>query len=143
MISDKPERVQFAIQRSTIFVRGLRVQCPNCGGKPIFENWFRLHRRCPDCSMELARKDGFFLGAMVWNYGLIVFGVLPVFVGLYAAGLIGGTVLAVLCLTAGLFLPIVLYPWAWSLWLMTYFLALPNELPGNGEDGRQDGRDAS
>ena len=93
--------------------------------------------------MELARSDGFFLGAMVWNYGLIVFGVLPVFVGLFATGLIGGTVFAVLCLTAGLLLPMVLYPWAWSLWLMTYFLALPHELPGNEDDGHQDGSEAS
>jgi ABC-type glycerol-3-phosphate transport system permease component len=93
--------------------------------------------------MELSRTDGFFLGAMVWNYGLIVFGCLPLLVGLYVLGLISGTVLGVLCLAASLILPMVIYPWAWSLWLMTYFLALPQELPGNEVDGHQDGTDAS
>jgi hypothetical protein len=83
--------------------------------------------------LELARGDGFFLGAMVWNYGLIVFGCLPILVGLFFVGWINGTVLAVLSLSAGLLLPVVLCPWAWSLWLMTYFLALPDELPANAE----------
>lgn len=123
--------VKFVISRREILFRGLRVQCPNCGGQPMFENWFRLHRRCPHCAMELSRGDGFFLGAMVWNYGLIVFGCLPCFVLLYVLGLIGGTVLGVLSVAAGLFLPVALYPWAWSLWFMTYYLALPNELPAN------------
>ena len=125
--------MKFTVSRYEILLRGLRVRCPNCGGRPIFRNWFHLHHRCPQCALELARGDGFFLGAMVWNYGLIVFGCLPILVGLFFVGWINGTVLAVLSLSADLLLPVVLYPWAWSLWLMTYFLALPNELPANAE----------
>jgi len=117
--------------RAEIFARGLSVRCPNCGGKPIFRGWFRLHYRCPHCALKLARSDGFFLGAMVWNYGLTVFGCFPVLFALYFAGLIAPMTLALLGIGVGVIVPAIIYPFAWSLWLMTYYLALPHELPCN------------
>lgn len=120
--------------RAEILVRGLKVRCPNCGGKPIFRGWFRLHYRCPHCAMKMARSDGFFLGAMVWNYGLTVFGCFPLLFALFFAGAYGTTVLALLCLGVGLLVPALIYPWAWSLWLMTYYLVLPHELPANARE---------
>lgn len=81
--------------------------------------------------MKMARSDGFFLGAVVWNYGLTVFGCLPLLLALYAAGVISLATLGLIGATVGVVVPAVIYPWAWSLWLMTYYWALPHELPAN------------
>lgn len=123
------------INRAQVVQRGLSLSCPNCGGRPIFRSWFRLHYRCPRCGLKLARSDGFFLGAMVWNYGLTVFGCFPVLFALYFLGLFSETMLAVLCVTVGLLVPPLIYQFAWSLWLMTYYWALPHELPANECEG--------
>lgn len=122
------------VSRNAIVQRGLTNRCPNCGGKPIFRSWFRLHYRCPKCGLKLARSDGFFLGAMVWNYGLTVFGGFPVLFAFYFAGLYPPMTLALLCILLGILMPIVIYPWAWSLWLMTYYFVLPHELPANNRE---------
>ncbi|MFB9901794.1 DUF983 domain-containing protein [Cerasicoccus arenae] len=122
------------VNRFQIFLRGLTVCCPNCGGRQIFRTWFRLHYRCPHCSLKLTRTEGFYLGAMVWNYGLTVFGCFPVLIALYLAGAYSSTILGVLCVAVGVLLPPLIYPWAWSLWLMSYYLALPHELPANAAD---------
>jgi uncharacterized protein (DUF983 family) len=46
--------------------RALRLQCPNCGSKPIFESWGRLKKRCPGCGLWLERGESdYFLGAYV------------------------------------------------------------------------------
>ncbi|WP_269540564.1 hypothetical protein [Cerasicoccus fimbriatus] len=119
------------VSRWQIVTRGLTNRCPNCGGRPIFRAWFKLCYRCPRCAMKMARSDGFFLGAVVWNYGLTVFGCLPLLLALYAAGVISLTTLGLIGATVGVVVPAVIYPWAWSLWLMTYYWALPHELPAN------------
>jgi len=84
--------------------------------------------------MKLARSDGFFLGATVWNYGLTAFGCFPVLVAGFVLGLYSLTTLTVLGGGAALLLPALIYPWSWSLWLMTYYLALPHELPANATE---------
>jgi len=84
--------------------------------------------------MKLARSDGFFLGAMVWNYGLTAFGCLPLLLAGFVAGFYSLTALLLLGLGAAMLIPALLYPWAWSLWLMTYYLALPHELPANATE---------
>ncbi len=71
---------------------------------------------------------------MVWNYGLTVFGCLPPLVALHMMGVISLTTLAVLGVLVGVVVPPVIYPWAWSLWLMSYYWALPHELPANAQD---------
>ncbi|WP_309385921.1 hypothetical protein [Cerasicoccus frondis] len=119
------------VSRAQIVLRGLTNRCPNCGGRSIFRSWFRLHYRCPRCGLKLSRSDGFFLGAVVWNYGLTVFGCLPPLFILHVLGVISLTTLGVLGVIIGIVVPPVIYPWAWSLWLMTYYWALPHELPAN------------
>ncbi|HCR37455.1 MAG TPA: DUF983 domain-containing protein [Opitutae bacterium] len=114
--------------------RGLRMRCPNCGAKTLFQGWFKLNEHCKECSLNLVRASGFTLGAMVINYGIIVFGMLPLILVAYwlkwistNAALIAAGVLAV-------GIPAALYPLSWSLWLMVYYLALPHELPNNRTD---------
>ncbi|MGE9296907.1 MAG: DUF983 domain-containing protein [Puniceicoccales bacterium] len=119
------------VSRATILVRGLTNCCPNCGHKPIFRGWFRLHYRCPGCAMKMMRGEGFFLGAMVWNYGLTVFGCLPVIVAGFMLGFYSLTTMLYLGLGAAIIVPPIIYPLAWSLWLGTYYVVLPHELPAN------------
>ncbi|MEO0794073.1 MAG: hypothetical protein AAFX93_02870 [Verrucomicrobiota bacterium] len=84
--------------------------------------------------MKLARSEGFFLGAMVWNYGLTVFGFFPLFFTLFFLEIISASTLAFLCAATALVVPPLIYPYAWSLWLMTYYVVLPHELPANETD---------
>ena len=53
----------------TMVVRGLRVRCPRCGGKKLFQSWFKLKERCPTCGYKIDREanGGFFLGGYVMN----------------------------------------------------------------------------
>ncbi|HEX5963515.1 MAG TPA: DUF983 domain-containing protein, partial [Gemmatimonadales bacterium] len=48
--------------------RALRLRCPNCGGRPIFESWLKIRQRCPVCGMRLERgEEGYQVGAYMFN----------------------------------------------------------------------------
>ena len=51
--------------------RGLLHRCPNCGGNTLFGRWLRMNRTCTRCGLKFEREDGFFLGALVFDYTLI------------------------------------------------------------------------
>jgi rubredoxin len=55
-----------------LLVRGLTRRCPNCGGRKVFRGWFTLKERCPTCGLTFERDEGFFLGAFVVNFGLVL-----------------------------------------------------------------------
>lgn len=122
------------VPRSLIIKRGLMQACPNCGSRSLFLGRFRLRYRCPGCGLKLSRSDGFFLGAMVWNYGLTVFGALPVV--LLCAWLFHfpKALTVGLCVGVGLIMPILIYRFAWGLWLASYYFVLPHELPANATE---------
>ena len=51
-----------------LFGRALLRRCPNCGGSPIFNGWFRMRDRCPRCGLELHRgEEGYQVGAYMFN----------------------------------------------------------------------------
>src|SRR3954454_22598287 len=51
-----------------LFGRALLRRCPNCGGGPIFNRWFRMRDRCPRCGLELHRgEEGYQVGAYMFN----------------------------------------------------------------------------
>lgn len=64
------------VTSSQIIKRGLQRQCPNCGKPLMFAPRMRLLARCPECSLRWDRGNGFFLGAMVCNYTVTVFGLM-------------------------------------------------------------------
>jgi len=91
----------------------------------------QLPERCPQCSARWDRGNGFFLGAMVWNYAVTVFGlILGVVLMTLRGWLAPGTAIG-LGLGIGLVFPWIFYKWSWSLWLASYYAVLPNELPAN------------
>jgi uncharacterized protein (DUF983 family) len=52
----------------TLFARALVRRCPNCGGRPIFDGWFRMRERCPRCGLHLHRgEEGYQVGAYMFN----------------------------------------------------------------------------
>jgi len=93
----------------------------------------RINDRCPECGLVLNRGEGFFLGPMVINYGIAVFGFVVPCILLWVAGVLPGLWAAVLAITACIALPIALYRLAWSLWLMIYFWILPDRLELRGD----------
>jgi uncharacterized protein (DUF983 family) len=68
----------------TLLWRAIRLRCPNCGGRGIFQSWFTLKAVCPTCGLRLERgEDDYFLGAYLFNLvaveiilWAIIFGVL-------------------------------------------------------------------
>ena len=116
------------ITRRTILTYGLLGRCPRCGAPLSFRSRFWINHACPRCGLRYQRSEGFFLGAWVWNYGLTVFGMLPMIILLLAYDLIGGRTAVALGVLISLAAPILLYRYAWSLWLMSYYFILIDEL---------------
>ena len=69
--------------RHDLFLRCARGGCPDCGAAGQLKGLATIPDRCTACGMVLRRREGFFLGAMVWNYGLTAFGLLAFAVGLF------------------------------------------------------------
>jgi uncharacterized protein (DUF983 family) len=62
--------------------RALRLRCPNCGNRGIFQTWFTLRPECPHCGMRLDRgEDDYFIGAYLFNLiavEILLWGILAV-----------------------------------------------------------------
>lgn len=124
------------VSRRQIIRRGLGRRCPNCGSGGLFRHGLILRYRCTSCGLKLSRSEGFFLGAMVWNYGLTVFGVLPFILLSGWQGWISWSTVVVLSLISGILFPVLFYRQAWGLWLASYYFILPHELPANHHEDR-------
>ena len=55
-----------------LLLRGLVRRCPRCGGGQLFTSWLKMKPRCPRCGMCFEREEGFFLGAFVVNFGVML-----------------------------------------------------------------------
>jgi uncharacterized protein (DUF983 family) len=119
------------VTRRQLLMRGLRCQCPNCGQAKLFETRLHIHRYCPKCGMRIERSDGYYLGPACINYGIAVFTfVLPILL-LGFIGFIAIKLALVIALTGALILPVLLYRFSWSCWLMIYYICLAQELHAN------------
>ena len=117
----------------TLVKRALKRSCPVCGAKGIFESWFRLRPRCPNCRYDFAREPGYWVTAIIVNIAIIE--------GLFLALFIGVVVFTApdvnwaLILGAGVVLnfvfPIVFYPYSKTLWMALDLAVHPLE------DGRR------
>ncbi len=66
--------------------RARRLRCPVCGEGEPFPDGLKIAERCDVCAFGFEREPGYFLGAMVINYGVI--GVIALaLLGVMAVGL--------------------------------------------------------
>jgi uncharacterized protein (DUF983 family) len=120
-----------------IVARGLTMRCPNCGSRTLFSGLLHMNDRCPVCGLVFEKEEGFFLGAMVFSYTLtaLIAGVVPciaLLAGLAQAPLRDQVAVFGAAIAAALVLPFLFYRPSKSLWLMTYYAFVPDELPVNG-----------
>jgi uncharacterized protein (DUF983 family) len=49
----------------------LRCRCPRCGRGKLFRSWFNLMLpRCPFCGLPYFRESGYYVGGMIFSYGI-------------------------------------------------------------------------
>jgi uncharacterized protein (DUF983 family) len=58
----------------TSLARGFRLRCPRCGHGALLRGayGFRMRRECPVCGLDYFREPGYYVGAMIINYGITV-----------------------------------------------------------------------
>jgi uncharacterized protein (DUF983 family) len=62
-----------------IFGRAARWRCPNCGRGELFRGVFRMLQRCPVCGLSYFPEQGYYVGAMIINYGVTTASVVVIF----------------------------------------------------------------
>jgi uncharacterized protein (DUF983 family) len=108
-------------KRAAIFLwRAVRLRCPNCGGKPIFDSWLKVRERCPVCGIRLERgEEGYQVGAYMFNIVAAELVFAAIFLGVLLATwpsppwellLFGGLALMVIA-------PFLFYPFSKTLFL--------------------------
>lgn len=128
------------VTRIDVIRNGVLCRCPNCGQRTLFQpgRWFKVNGVCPGCGLKIEKGDGAFLGPFVINYGITAFGIIIPVIVLYATGKLGATATLAIALVAGLGAPLLLYRLSWGLWLMLYYLFLPDNLPANLQGKQED-----
>jgi uncharacterized protein (DUF983 family) len=101
----------------TLLGRALRLRCPLCGRGRLFRGWLAMHKECPACGVAFEREPGFFLGSIYINYGLTALIVAVAYPVLLFNGIVRETPLLVGAVAFTVVFPILLFPWARSLWL--------------------------
>lgn len=97
--------------------RALRLRCPLCGEGRLFRNYLRMEKNCSHCGIKFEREPGFFLGSIYINYGVTALIVAVAYPILLFKKVVSETPLLVGALAFTLFFPILLFPFARSLWL--------------------------
>jgi uncharacterized protein (DUF983 family) len=118
------------VQRLLLLLgRAVRLRCPRCGGRGLFQSWLRPKRACPYCGQLIERaEEGYFLGALLVN--LVIAEVLPLAIIVveiirtwphspWNLILYGGAALAALS-------PFVFYPFSKLIWLAVDLFIQPS-----------------
>jgi uncharacterized protein (DUF983 family) len=113
-----------------MFGRALTLRCPWCGSRRTFlRGWFRRYERCRTCGVRWHREEGFELGAVTMNT-IVTFGALTLamvigFVVTYPDVPVLPFVLALMAV--GVVLPVLIYPFTYTLWLAFDLTVKPPE----------------
>jgi hypothetical protein len=101
-----------------MFLRGLVRHCPRCGSGHLFSGWLKMKPRCPRCGMRFEREEGFFLGAFVVNFGVMLIS-LALFIGIGLALTLPDPPpgkLALGAMLVGVVVPVFFYPFSRTVW---------------------------
>lgn len=119
------------VSAGQLILRGLLHLCPNCGRSSIIRFPWRTRKNCQVCGLVYEREDGFFLGALVFNYTftavVILFPVL-ILVFMEKIDLVTALIIAVV---GSVVFPFLFFPTSKSLWMMTYYLFVRKDLPAS------------
>lgn len=67
--TDSPLEMPTLRRAFTLFLRAVRLRCPNCGRGAVLRRWFSVHERCSACGFRYERSDeNYFQGAMFVNF---------------------------------------------------------------------------
>jgi uncharacterized protein (DUF983 family) len=112
-----------------MFLRGLVKHCPRCGSGKLFTGWLTMKPRCPRCGMCFEREEGFFLGAFVMNFAVMLLAV----AGFIAIGVAvtlpdpDPVKLALIGAVVGVLVPILFYPMSRTSWSAIDLMMKPLE----------------
>jgi uncharacterized protein (DUF983 family) len=112
-----------------MLLRGLTRRCPRCGGGRLFSNWLTMKPHCPRCGMRFEREEGFFLGAFVVNFGVMLF-TMAAFIAIGVAITLPDpdpVQLAFGGVAVGVIVPIFFYPMSRTFWSAIDLIMKPLE----------------
>ena len=123
---------------STLVSRALRRRCPNCGDREAFDGYWKLASHCPSCGHKFMREPGYWVGAVTFNTALAIVAFLLTFAVFLLATWpeVPWDWLAPVAIAVTIFVPVLAYPWAQSLWMAYDLFVHPLE-PQEREAGRE------
>lgn len=103
-----------------VLLRGLHLRCPNCGLGPLLERPFRMHRACQVCGLSFFRESGYYVGAMILNYGVTSFLVIVAYlISLFLPEVlhVSSDVKILIWMAAAVVITLPMVPYSRALWL--------------------------
>jgi uncharacterized protein (DUF983 family) len=112
--------------------RGLGKRCPRCGGKGVYDSWFRMKDRCPTCGYRFEREPGFFVGAYLINFAIaegLLFVLVMGFVFWKNSRPDAGVAVPIaLAVVVSIVAPMLFYPYSRTIWSAIDLVMTPLEL---------------
>ncbi len=117
-----------------VAIRAFRRHCPYCGAAGIFDGYFTLRDRCPECGTVYDREEGYFLGAYAINliFALVV-GLGGALLLIFGTPLRDASILwtEAIAVSFAVGLPILFFPFSRTVWIALDLMADPPR--SNGE----------
>ena len=114
----------------TIYLsRAFKNRCPRCGLGKVLKDLFSREDSCSRCNFEYSRENGFFLGGVPVNYGLVcTFWILP-WLTAYFFGIVPVVLVVVMSILGAIAFTYLGYAYCQCLWLGLYFCFAEHEMP--------------
>ncbi len=109
----------FPTSRSTFLWRGITHACPRCGCRKTHTKYFSIREHCPVCQLKFEKEHGYWTGAIAINFimtGAIIIVGLALGLILTAPDIAVAPLMALL-LPLAIVLPIVFYPFTYTVWM--------------------------
>jgi uncharacterized protein (DUF983 family) len=105
----------------TLVTRALLLRCPRCGGRDIWQSWFRMKHACPTCGQVFERGEShdFFIGAYLINLVVAESTAVVVAAAMWIAlgARVSFNVLWGASMVLAVVMPVIFYPFSRDLWL--------------------------
>lgn len=103
----------------TALGRGLTKRCARCGGRGIFDSYFKMKDNCPTCGYRFERESGYWVGAIVINTAAAMALFFFLFIAVVLATMPGIEWIPLLLVTAGTMaaFPVLFFPFSKTIWM--------------------------